>query len=80
MKKYKVLAPLNGTHKVFNARDEITADQLPEGNADVLVKKGFLEPISAKKAESKSSESETKSDSKKDSKKADSKSSKSSKK
>jgi hypothetical protein len=76
MKKYKVLAPLNGTHKVFNARDEITADQLPEGNADVLVKKGFLEPISAKKAESKSAENESKSDSKK----TQSKSGKSSKK
>ncbi len=37
---------MGAKNKVYKSDDEITESQLPEGQADELVKKGFLEEIS----------------------------------
>ena len=47
VKKYKVIALSVGGlgNKIFNSRDIVTEDNFPRGNAEELVKQGFLMEI-----------------------------------
>lgn len=50
MTKYKVVALSVGglNKKIYNSGDIVTSDNFPAGNAELLVKGGFLEEIKEK--------------------------------
>lgn len=60
MKTYKVIALSVGGlgNKIYNSKDIVTEANFPEGNAEKLVKSGFLEPIKEEKKSKKEAEKE----------------------